>query len=97
MSGISSKVNSINSVIYSRQLSRYCLDSYLDALDPHDEPAHVAGDLAGDGEGDDGGVGVGAGAGHQRHAEQQRQGRHHHAHAVHPPSAVPIWTQADMY
>ena len=75
-----SEVGNIYKVdIFIRILTRD--DFYLDALDPHDEPADVAGHLGYDGEPHHEVV---MGADEQDGQHQRGRGQHH-AHAVNPP------------
>ena len=59
----------------------------LDALDPHDEPADVAGDLAEDREHDESGAEAGVAGEGDHHGEGE--GGDDHAGQVHPAAAVP--------
>ena len=66
-----------------------CMNQYLHALDPHDEPADIADELEDDGERGDGLVTDA----HQEDADHDGEGGEHHARHVHPPPAKPLWSK----
>ena len=59
----------------------------LDTLDPHDEPANIAGELGHQGEDGDDVVVV---PGHHEHTGHERQSGQHHAQGVNPPPTIAI-------
>ena len=69
-----------------QDLCIYCY-YYLHALNPHDEPAHVADELEDDGERGDGLVTDPD----QEDADHDGEGGEHHAQHVHPPPPIPLW------
>ena len=66
--------------------------THLDALNPHDEPADVAGHLGDDGEPHHEVV-MG---GDEQDGQHQRQSGEHHAHAVNPPPPETIFNVCKM-
>ena len=65
---------------------------HLHGLNPHDEPAHIADELEGDGEGGDGGLV----RGDQGDAGQDWPRGQHHAAAVHPAPAQPLCSSGNI-
>ena len=63
--------------------------THLYALDPHDEPSHIADELEEDGEPSDSLITDP----HQEDADQDGGCGEHHTQHVHPPPSIPLWSR----